>query len=44
MKISVVVALYNGEKYIVSQLESLKKQSVKPDEVILVDDRSKILL
>lgn len=41
MKISVVVALYNGEKYIVSQLESLKKQSVKPDEVILVDDRSK---
>lgn len=41
MKISVVVALYNGEKHIISQLESLKKQSIKPDEVILVDDGSK---
>lgn len=40
MKTSVVMSTYNGEKYIVDQLESLKKQSQKPDEVLIFDDGS----
>lgn len=39
--ISVALATYNGEKYIIKQLESIKNQSVKPDEVIICDDLSK---
>ena len=39
--ISVVMATYNGEKYIVEQLDSIKNQTVKPDEVIICDDGSK---
>ena len=39
--ISVVVATYNGEKYIIKQLESIKNQTVKVDEVIICDDCSK---
>lgn len=38
--VSVVIATYNGEKYIVKQLESIRNQTRKPDEVIIVDDRS----
>lgn len=38
MKISVVIPVYNEEKYIKSCLESLKKQEVAPDEVIIVDN------
>ena len=38
--ISVVLALYNGQKYILQQLESLLNQTVKPDEVIICDDCS----
>lgn len=38
--VSVVIATYNGEKYIVKQLESIRNQTKKPDEVIIVDDRS----
>lgn len=41
IEISVVIATYNGEKYIQKQLESLMKQSYKPDEVIIIDDKSK---
>lgn len=41
MKISVVMAAYNGEKYIYQQLESLLKQTRKPDEVVVCDDMSK---
>ena len=40
MKVSVVIATYNGEKYILKQLESLFTQKRKPDEVIICDDKS----
>lgn len=40
MKKSVVLCSYNGEKYIECQLESLLKQTVQPDEVLIFDDRS----
>lgn len=41
MKISVVLCCYNGEKYIRTQLESLKNQTRQPDEVLIIDDCSK---
>lgn len=40
MKISLVMAIYNGEKYIVEQLESIINQTIKVDEAILIDDCS----
>ncbi|EOU24642.1 glycosyltransferase [Enterococcus pallens] len=40
MKISVIMATFNGEEVIFSQLESLKKQSLQPDEVLIFDDAS----
>ena len=40
-KISVAMTTYNGEKYIEKQLESLRLQTRKIDEVIICDDRSK---
>lgn len=39
--ISIVMATYNGAKYIREQLESIFDQSVKPDEIIISDDCSK---
>lgn len=39
-KISVVLTTYNGEKYILEQLDSLKNQRVKIDEVLIADDMS----
>ena len=38
--LSIVIPMYNSEKYIKSCLESLKKQSVKNFEVIIIDDDS----
>lgn len=38
--ISVCMATYNGEKYIYQQLESIYKQTQKPDELIICDDCS----
>lgn len=38
--ISLVMAVYNGEQYIVQQLDSIKNQTLVPDEVIIHDDRS----
>jgi glycosyltransferase involved in cell wall biosynthesis len=35
------MATYNGEKYIIEQLESIKNQSLPVDEVIICDDGSK---
>lgn len=39
-KISVVLATYNGEKYIVEQLDSIRLQTRPVDEVVICDDRS----
>ena len=38
--VSVVMATYNGEKYIVKQLETIRRQTRMPDEVIICDDGS----
>lgn len=38
--ISVVIATYNGEQYIVEQLKSITVQTLLPDEIIIVDDFS----
>lgn len=40
MRISIVMATYNGEKYIDEQLRSIFRQTYKPDEVIIRDDCS----
>lgn len=38
--ISVAMAVYNGSRYIKQQLESIRDQTLAPDEVIICDDRS----
>lgn len=38
--ISVVMATYNGERYLREQLESICNQTHKPDEIIIGDDHS----
>lgn len=40
MKISVIIPAYNAEKYIVTCLESIFRQTKKPYEIIVVDDGS----
>ncbi len=40
-KIGVVVATYNGEKYVKTQLESIVNQKVKPDILVVSDGGSK---
>ena len=40
MKVSIAMTTYNGEKYILSLLDSIKSQIVLPDEVIIYDDCS----
>lgn len=40
MKISIAMTTYNGEKYIIEQLESILGQTRLPDEVIICDDVS----
>lgn len=40
MKVSVVIPVYNEEKRIKNCLDSLLKQSQKPDEIIVVDNNS----
>lgn len=39
-KISVAMTTYNGSNYIIKQLDSLKNQSRKIDELIICDDCS----
>lgn len=38
--ISVAMATYNGEKYLRAQLDSIRNQSVPPDEIVISDDCS----
>ncbi|WP_096635445.1 glycosyltransferase [Clostridium cochlearium] len=40
LKISYVMPVYNGEKFIKKALESILKQKVKPFEIIIIDDNS----
>ncbi len=40
MKIAVVMATFNGVRYIEEQLDSIRLQTLKPDEVIICDDAS----
>lgn len=40
MKASVVLSTYNGEKYLEELLDSLRKQTYQPDEVLIFDDGS----
>lgn len=40
LKVSVVIPVYNEEKYIGACLESLIKQNVKPDEILVIDNNS----
>ena len=39
-KISVVIPVYNGEKYIKSALTSIQNQDLKDIEIIMIDDFS----
>lgn len=39
-RISIIIPSYNGEKYISETIESILKQSVLPDEIIISDDLS----
>jgi glycosyltransferase involved in cell wall biosynthesis len=39
-KISIIVPVYNVEKYVRATLNSIKQQIVKPDEVIIINDGS----
>jgi len=41
VKISVVVPVYNGEKYLPDCLDSLARQTLLPDKIIVVDNASK---
>ncbi len=41
MKTSVLMTLYNGEAYLIEQLDSIRNQTRVPDEVIICDDGSK---
>jgi glycosyltransferase involved in cell wall biosynthesis len=40
IKITVVLSTYNGERYLEEQLDSLRRQSLQPDEVLIRDDCS----
>lgn len=40
MNISIAMATYNGEKYLLEQIESILNQTVQPSEIIIVDDCS----
>lgn len=40
MKVSIALATYNGAAFLPEQLESLARQSVRPDEIVVCDDGS----
>ena len=39
-KITVLMCVYNGERFLLKQLESIRNQTCRPDEVIIYDDCS----
>jgi glycosyltransferase involved in cell wall biosynthesis len=41
MKISVVIATYNSAKFIAATIESVFRQTLPPDEILVLDDGSK---
>ncbi len=41
MKLVVLMSTYNGEKYIREQLDSLLRQTMRPDQILIRDDGSK---
>ena len=41
IKISIIIAVYNAEKYLNDTLESILNQTLKDFEVIAIDDGSK---
>jgi glycosyltransferase involved in cell wall biosynthesis len=40
MKVSIALCTYNGEKFLMEQLESFLRQTRLPDEIVVCDDRS----
>jgi len=40
MRISIALATYNGERYLLEQLESFRRQTLQPDELVVCDDCS----
>ena len=40
MKVSIAMAIYNGEQYIEKQLDSIRSQTYPVDEVVICDDQS----
>lgn len=40
MKTSIVIATFNGSRFIQEQLDSIINQTVLPDEIIISDDGS----
>lgn len=38
--VSIAMAVYNGSMYLKEQLDSIKRQTIKPDEIVIVDDSS----
>lgn len=39
-KVSIIIPVYNGEKYLKECIESLKKQTMKDIEILCIDDKS----
>lgn len=40
IRVSIAMCTYNGEKYVAQQLQSIAEQTRRPDEIIILDDRS----
>ena len=40
MKVSIIMSTYNGAQYLLEQLDSIRLQTVSPDQVIICDDKS----